>query len=320
MPSSKRQRTEESETEGPHDFSRSESMWLEDGNIILLAQNTQFRVHRTVLAMHSTVFQDMFGIPQPQEEPTIDGCAVVHLSDSAQDVEHFLNALYKRSYHTKALPLNVFEAFLRLGHKYQVLHLRDEAVACLATEFPTTLKEWDDLLDDYTALDVSDEPNASLQLLRLANEFRLNRYIPTLVLSAAVTSSLEDLYDHVPHTISANNALQIAMAAEKFREARNEVTFAWLKLLPSNQCTTTKACIAAARRIASLNFFEFKTGTSSTLGTNPLTEWEDSWGKRLCSHCGPYAHSYHEAGRILVWGNLPTYCKLPKWDDLTNFD
>lgn len=72
-------------------------MWLDDGNIILQAENMQFRVHRTVvLAMHSTVFQGMFGIPQPQGEPTVDGCLVVYLSDSAQDVEHFLNALYKR--------------------------------------------------------------------------------------------------------------------------------------------------------------------------------------------------------------------------------
>lgn len=41
-------------------------MWLDDGNIILHVENTQFRVHRSVLAMNSMVFQDMFGIPQPQ--------------------------------------------------------------------------------------------------------------------------------------------------------------------------------------------------------------------------------------------------------------
>lgn len=90
----KRRRTDSNQEEVV--VKQSPTLWLEDGNIILHAENTQFRVHRSVLSIHSTVFQDMFGIPQPQGEPTIDGCPVVHLSDSAQDVKLLLDALYKR--------------------------------------------------------------------------------------------------------------------------------------------------------------------------------------------------------------------------------
>lgn len=93
--------------------------------------------------------------------------------------------LIQRSYHVKTLPLKVFKAFLRLGHKYNVSHLRDEATACLAFEFPTTLDEWDAHKDEYTILDISDEDHPTLELLQLAQEFRLLRHLPTIFLSIA---------------------------------------------------------------------------------------------------------------------------------------
>lgn len=76
------------------------STWYDDGNIILQAESTQFRVYRGILVDNSTVFADMFGLDmsQPPEAVLVDGCAVVHLSDSAEDWRHVLHALYKRTY------------------------------------------------------------------------------------------------------------------------------------------------------------------------------------------------------------------------------
>jgi BTB/POZ domain len=75
---------------------RSDSIWFTDGNIILEAEGQQFRVHRGVLAKHSAFFKDMFEMPQPPDESTVEDCPVVDLTDSAQDVDHLLNALYDR--------------------------------------------------------------------------------------------------------------------------------------------------------------------------------------------------------------------------------
>ena len=72
----------------------SDLIWFADGNVILEAEERQFRVHRGILAMHSTVFKDMFEMPQPSEEPTVEGCPVVKLSDTAADVEHLLSVVY----------------------------------------------------------------------------------------------------------------------------------------------------------------------------------------------------------------------------------
>lgn len=75
---------------------RHTNLWFEDGNIVLVAQHTAFRVHRTVLAMHSNVFRDMFLIPQPATvDESIDGCPVVRMvEDSAEEVEIVLRILY----------------------------------------------------------------------------------------------------------------------------------------------------------------------------------------------------------------------------------
>lgn len=39
---------------------KSATFWLDDGNVVLQTSTTQFRVHKSVLKMHSTFFEDMF--------------------------------------------------------------------------------------------------------------------------------------------------------------------------------------------------------------------------------------------------------------------
>lgn len=65
---------------------------------MLQAERTQFKVHRGVLAMNSSIFNYLFSVPQPlvDHEDSVDGCIVVHLSDAAKDVEILLPALIKR--------------------------------------------------------------------------------------------------------------------------------------------------------------------------------------------------------------------------------
>lgn len=91
----KRQRTDDVSKIVPV---RSE-FWPEDGNVILQAEGTQFKVHRGILSMNSDVFKDMLSLPQLSSgEELIDGCPVVHLSDSAADVAFVLQALCQRRY------------------------------------------------------------------------------------------------------------------------------------------------------------------------------------------------------------------------------
>ena len=91
-PSAKRPRCDDFAE--PNEFTKSR-FWFDDGNVILQAENTEFKVHRSLLANQSVVFRDMFSIPQPADpDPVVDGCPVVPLSDKAADIEHVLSLFY----------------------------------------------------------------------------------------------------------------------------------------------------------------------------------------------------------------------------------
>ena len=81
-------------------FERSAEFWFEDGSVVLVAQNTGFRVYRALLARQSTVFANMFSSSAPSSEEMFEGCPVVHVSDSAEDVAHFLGVLLPASQRT----------------------------------------------------------------------------------------------------------------------------------------------------------------------------------------------------------------------------
>jgi hypothetical protein len=73
---------------------RHPDLWFDDGSVILNVGTTLFRVHRSTLSTHSTVFADMFHVPQPPNQDAIEGCPVVHVPDSAKDFTCLLKALY----------------------------------------------------------------------------------------------------------------------------------------------------------------------------------------------------------------------------------
>lgn len=72
----------------------SDGPWFEDGNLILEAGETRFRISRGVLASQSPVFREMLVFPQPAGEELVDGCPIVRLYDSPEDVRYFLKAIY----------------------------------------------------------------------------------------------------------------------------------------------------------------------------------------------------------------------------------
>ena len=73
---------------------RDEELWFEDGNIILASHDTEFCVYKGPLMKHSPVFQDMLSLPQPDCVCTgLTSPVVIRVSDSSQDLRHFLRAL-----------------------------------------------------------------------------------------------------------------------------------------------------------------------------------------------------------------------------------
>ena len=71
-------------------------LWFDDGSVVLVAEITAFRVHRSILCRHSSVFMDIFSIPQPSDSDAdnIEGCPVIRMHDSTEEFTHLLRACY----------------------------------------------------------------------------------------------------------------------------------------------------------------------------------------------------------------------------------
>lgn len=76
----------------------SSDVWFDDGNIVLVAEQTAFKVYRGVLQMHSPFFRDMLDLPQPKETSSsekYEECPIVTIpEDSAKDIALFLKAIF----------------------------------------------------------------------------------------------------------------------------------------------------------------------------------------------------------------------------------
>ncbi|KAI0089228.1 hypothetical protein BDY19DRAFT_944766 [Irpex rosettiformis] len=76
---------------------RDPQYYFEDGNVVILAEITIFRVHKGILSLHSSVFKDMLSLPQPVGAETVDGCPLIRIPDAAFRVQWLLDTMYRGS-------------------------------------------------------------------------------------------------------------------------------------------------------------------------------------------------------------------------------
>ncbi|KAJ7443809.1 hypothetical protein FB451DRAFT_1295088 [Mycena latifolia] len=122
------------------------------GDIILQAESTQFRVNPDKLAQQSSVFRDTPPAPQPPKEPTVNGCSVVYVSDTAKDWESLLEVLYHPFRCESHRTFSAVAAMLRLGRKYEIHEAKEDALSCIRFEFPFDMQAWTNSPSDMTKI------------------------------------------------------------------------------------------------------------------------------------------------------------------------
>ncbi|EMD41182.1 hypothetical protein CERSUDRAFT_111734 [Gelatoporia subvermispora B] len=129
------------------DFESDSTLWFEDGNVIMVADSVGFRLYRGVLSARSTVFQNLFQIPQPTDGETYEGCPVIRLQDTAEDLRHLLRAFMGyTNFPDPARPtFKEVVALARLSHKYDVEDLQKASEAQLKSMFPTRYEDWESM-------------------------------------------------------------------------------------------------------------------------------------------------------------------------------
>ena len=74
-------------------YTKVHELWYEDGNVILEAEDTLFRVPTIILANTSRVFRELFLLADAPDAETYECCPLIHLIDRAIDMTYFIKAL-----------------------------------------------------------------------------------------------------------------------------------------------------------------------------------------------------------------------------------
>ncbi|KIK52868.1 hypothetical protein GYMLUDRAFT_179637 [Collybiopsis luxurians FD-317 M1] len=164
---------------------KNPNFWFSDGNIVLLASMFAFKIHRGQLQRHSEFFDGMFDIPQPSKQDTLEGCPLVEMQDSPDDLYHFLGALYDGLYLSFPRPAHFarLASVLRLSTKYLVPHLRQQCLERLTLDWPCTLEAWDarenEALGPNTCYSPRQYTPHPTLVIDLAIELSLDQFLPS---------------------------------------------------------------------------------------------------------------------------------------------
>ncbi|KAG1875225.1 hypothetical protein C8R48DRAFT_403846 [Suillus tomentosus] len=197
------------------EFVRHKDLYYADGSVVLLAAHAgkthAFRVHKSVLASHSKVFADMFVLPSTAENETYDGVDSIQMPDDAKDLEDLLRALYypgtilSMLENRNPLAATKYKGILLLSQKYFVRVLQKLLRARFRADWPSTLPEWDRLMEHYASLSASVIPqhDAASQFIdnrmlepasaiRLAREANIPEILPAAFYMLSTISPFMD--------------------------------------------------------------------------------------------------------------------------------
>ncbi|KAH6907666.1 hypothetical protein BKA70DRAFT_1283635 [Coprinopsis sp. MPI-PUGE-AT-0042] len=275
-------------------------------------KNTQFRVHRSMLARHSEVFRDMFTMPHPSGEALVEDCPLVSLPmDSAEDVKNMLTALYDKTYNTReALPYSMVAAMIRMGRKYEIAAIRDEGLTRLKLEFPIALAEWEKLPPIFTHIIEADGLLFDIVQLALEND----------VLSEKLLNGVERGVGQPKARLPFEVQRTCILGRERLLQSLHQFTFAWVSGVGRQRRGMSRSLqLRQDRRI-----FDEEIWMPLADPTRALERWNDFLdgcpsALKLCQICLEDARVFHEAGRRRAWDRLPLVFDLPEWQHLQNF-
>ncbi|PIL26474.1 hypothetical protein GSI_12232 [Ganoderma sinense ZZ0214-1] len=289
--------------------------WFDDGSVVLVARNTGFRVYRALLATQSTVFSDMFSSSSPDADAIIEGCPVVHLSDSPRDVAHFLRVLLPKAQPTLfarkySFSFPQISAIIRLAHKYHVQPVLDQAISALEEAFPSHFEAWERIGTQTPAVKFKSEH--AIAVVNLA--FLVDR--PSLLSVAFYRCAL--LGGAVLDGCKLGNGKTGTVVhldrenAKRAIDGRNELAARALDVLldifdvdPCIECETPEGCGPVLQSMQQWAFGDTKSSEADIL---------ESWRERIelwvrdtdiCDHCREALVERDVRARRRVWRELP---------------
>ncbi|KAJ7502482.1 hypothetical protein B0H11DRAFT_1712643 [Mycena galericulata] len=304
---------------------QSLKIWYADGNFILRADDTIFRIYRGALTSKSTVFRTICATrhdsPASEEDRDglIEGCPILVLTDRAQDMEYFLCAIFDPEFvvneYGVGTSMVAVVAILRMSSKYGVPFLQRDCFALLNSAFPDTLRDWDRLTRSRSLADY-------ILVIEAVREMGLKWLLPAayyLVLMQVITVAPtpddpiicqvdRDCMDRMPVPDRAYvtlGAINVFHGSHYILDGMRSALF--------KQCSGRERC--GTNRISA--FEELV----EAVAAEPLSFLVGSafWvavQRELCASCGIALREAWQHKRSQLWEALPQMFGLEPWNTL----
>ncbi|TFK88132.1 hypothetical protein K466DRAFT_521388 [Polyporus arcularius HHB13444] len=306
---------------------RDEEFWFDDGTIVLVARDVEFRVYSGILASESPVFKDLFSQPNPTRLVSIHGlpdipCPVVTLTDHPDDLRHILRIVYMthaggRLYDAKSPSFDAISASIRLGHKYQMMELYDESVAYLKDHFTDDFDTWANQPDWFPPGWKHAEAIGVVNLARLIGEPCL---LPTALLACIeLEDELVDGYtrsDGSQESLTLEDLKLCIAAKTRLREAAVVALFRTLEPVVSAACKNAeKGGCRVALRTAIYNLHATVNVWIGGCIFQPYLDCVKDGKVNVCSRCSALLDARCIYERLHIWNRLPELVGIaaPGW-------
>ncbi|GJE90723.1 hypothetical protein PsYK624_068670 [Phanerochaete sordida] len=301
------------------DPSVSPDLWFDDGNVVLQAENTLFRVYECMLVAQSSVFASIVDTAKAEEQMH-GNYPLVQVDDDAEEMHVLLMALFQRnSLSSFTTDEKVLTILLKMSTKYRLQSLQTLVLDTLAPYFPLTLDGW--LRKTRRTLDFNPlTRQGALTVFATAAQHSAPWLLPAALLAllhyyaveaAEVTfgrakfrgkvvtlppsldaalrrghSALGDIA--IKHVYSSLFAPNNRHSGPIDCHRNKEITLYWLR----------------SRRDGVINPFTHRKHM-------PAWNWED-----FCESCLTVLEDDWRQGTRIAWAQLPVAFGLPSWDDL----
>lgn len=311
---------------------KEEDVWFEDGNIVLVAQDTPFLVHKSVLATKSDVFRDTFSVARAECDEMLDGIPILRLADGWIDVRNMLVAIYHSERyvcsctrievfddlnpvnvryfeHGESMEFSVIRSFLCLGTKYEVRTLRQEAVRRLRICFPVSFEQY---LSQHIRRGriIRMNPVDAMEVVHIAQLCDLPDVLPSALYECTLLSAHE-LLEGPYSSITSISVLSMIFDTQR-RLANSSIIFLKDTMLrqPAVFCLSPEVCSAEIQN----GFSRIWSDLVESAG-DMISEYStvNVIGGSSCLACSRNVEVDCKAFYQNVWGRLGDYFNVEPW-------
>ncbi|KAM5539326.1 hypothetical protein V8D89_007017 [Ganoderma adspersum] len=295
---------------------RDKVLWYEDGTVILVAQEVEFRVYKGLLADRSPVFKSMFA-SSPFLDNAVSDCPTFHLTDSPWDLRHMLRVCAPGAqlspFHHDHPSFDVISATIRLGQKYQMSQLVEHAVDYLKEYYTDDFDEWDDT--DCSPPGFS--PEHAIGVVNLARLTGTDSLLPTALLACCgLGKPLVDGFERADGTREHLTLDDVGLCFEgRCKIARAGVKAGLRVCAPkvSTKCKSRSACGESLRKLVA----NLHRASKVLCGPDPFASLSLLYADvAVCSACVAMLEDRDRKERRRLWRHMPSWfgITVEGWD------